>query len=128
MERTQEELAEFYNYWSNKVPGKYWKFPSTKKHLLGEYLESEEYLPMIKYDGYWARAIIGNKGVLIQSRGISKVTGTYGDYTMLVPHIAEELMKLFPAGTVVLGEMCYDKDLSKKATDVGKILSIYSTH
>lgn len=123
---TTEELditmAEFYETWSNKVPGKYWKLPSNKKHLLGEYLEDKVYLPMIKYDGYWARAIIGEKGVLIQSRGISKITGTYGDYTMLVPHIAKELIDIYPPGTVVLGEMCYDNDLSKKATEVGKIL------
>lgn len=121
-EQIREGMAEFYNFWSNSVPGKYWKMTPAHKHKLPQYLISEKYLPMIKYDGYWARAIIGETGVLIQSRGISKVTGTYGDYTALVPHIVDELKTLFPPGTVVVGEMCYDKDLTKKATDVGKIL------
>lgn len=107
---------------SELKPGKYWKLPANKEHLLEEYMEDDNYLPMVKYDGYWARAIIHEDGVLIQSRGISKVTGTYGDYTEKVPHIVEELREIFPAGTIVIGELCYGNDLSKDAREVGKVL------
>lgn len=105
----------------NMTPGKYWKLPKNKKHLIKNYLDSEDYIPMVKYDGYWARAIISNGEVLIQSRGISKVTGTYGEYHEKVPHITEELLKSFPSGTVVLGELYYPSS-EKNVQDVGSIL------
>jgi len=80
-------MSEFMNRWKKATPGKYWKLPKNKEVLLSQYLKDPNYLGMIKYDGYWARAIIGEDDVKIQSRGISKVTGEYGDYTPLVPHI-----------------------------------------
>ena len=75
---------------------------------------------MVKMDGYWARAIIWDDQVLIQSRGITKATGTYGTYTEQVPHIVNE-MKSFPNGTVVLGEIAFS-DLTKNSNQVGSIL------
>lgn len=117
MKLTNQEILEKY---SNMKPGKYWSLPKNKKHLIDNYLVSEDYLPMVKVDGYWSRIIITDE-VLIQSRGISKVTNTYGDYTPLVPHIAEELKKSYPSGTVLLGELAYD-DLSRTAREVGSIL------
>lgn len=110
-----------YNKFLNMEPGKYWKLPENKKQDLDKYLEHKDYIPMIKYDGYWARIIITDKEVFIQSRGISTVTKTYGEYQDKVPHIVNELKQLYPAGTVLLGELCY-ADLSKTATDVGSIL------
>ena len=127
---TTEELnlamKEFYDYWRTKAPGKYWKLPANKKQFINDYLTSPEYIAMVKYDGYWARTIVGETGILIQSRGISTVTKTYGDYTPLIPHIAEEVKLSIPPGTVLLGEACYPNDLSRKATDVGKILRCHA--
>lgn len=79
------------------------------------------YLATQKNDGEWCRAIIDFDGkVTLQSRTISKVTGTYGDKTLHVPHLVEEL-KCFPNGTVFLGELCFD-DITKTSKDVGTIL------
>lgn len=110
-----------YKKFEEALPGKYWSLPKNKRHEIEDYLVNENYFPMVKVDGYWARAIIREDDVLIQSRGISKVTGTYGDYTPLVPHIAAELLANFPAGTVLLGELAFN-DLSRKVTEVGSIL------
>ena len=55
--------------------------------------EGDKYFAMRKYDGEWSRVIIMEDGVLIQSRSVSKITGTYGDKTELVPHLTEELKK-----------------------------------
>lgn len=117
----KNNIIEIKEKFQNMKPGKYWTLPANKKHLIDEYLLNEDYLPMVKIDGYWARAIILEDEVLIQSRGISKVTGTYGDYTPLVPHIAAELVKTWPAGTVLIGELAFD-DISRTAQEVGSIL------
>ena len=36
------------------------------------------YLYSLKTDGNWARAVLTNENRVLQTRGISKVTGTYG--------------------------------------------------
>jgi ATP-dependent DNA ligase len=102
-------------------PGKYWKLPENKKSEIDKYMKNPDYLPMIKYDGVWARIIITENGVVIQSRGISVVTNTYGEYQTKVPHIASELKNNYPIGTVLLGEICYP-DFKKDANHVGSIL------
>jgi len=102
-------------------PGKYWKLPENKKTEVDKYMKDPNYLPMIKYDGVWARVIISENGVMIQSRGISVATDTYGEYQHKVPHIVEELKSLYPVGTVLLGEICFP-DLKKDANHVGSIL------
>ena len=33
--------VEFFNEWKNKKPGKYWKLPSNKKHLIENYFDGE---------------------------------------------------------------------------------------
>jgi hypothetical protein len=82
---------------------------------------NDAFIAMEKRDGEWCRAIIGEHNILLQSRSISKVTGTYGDKTELVPHITEELKSLFPAGTILIGELAFN---NHKATsrEVGSIL------
>jgi ATP-dependent DNA ligase len=80
-----------------------------------------EYIAMEKRDGEWARAIIMEDGVLIQSRSVSKITGTYGDKTELVPHIVSELKSNYPAGTILLGELAFE-DIRTTSRDVGSIL------
>ena len=68
-------------------PGKYWKLPENKKHEVEKYMVDKNYIPMVKYDGVWARVIIMENGVIIQSRGISVATDTYGEYQTRVPQL-----------------------------------------
>jgi ATP-dependent DNA ligase len=102
-------------------PGKYWKLPENKKLEVEKYMADKNYIPMIKYDGVWARVIVMENDVVIQSRGISVVTNTYGEYQNKVPHIIKEIKDLYPAGTVLLGEICYP-DLKQDANKVGSVL------
>lgn len=83
--------------------------------------KNNNYIATMKSDGEWCRIIVGDEGkVVAQSRNISKVTGEYGDKTELIPHIIEEAKKL-PAGTVLLGELCFP-NITSTARDVGSIL------
>jgi ATP-dependent DNA ligase len=102
-------------------PGKYWKLPENKKHEIDKYMIDKNYLAMIKYDGVWARVIVAENGIIIQSRGISVVTNTYGEYQNKVPHIVKELIENYPVGTVLLGEICYP-NLKKDANKVGSVI------
>lgn len=102
-------------------PGKYWKLPENKKSEIESYMSNPNYFPMIKFDGVWSRIIIMETGVLIQSRGISVGTNTYGEYQDKVPHIVAELKELYPVGTVLLGEIAFP-DLKKDANQVGSIV------
>lgn len=114
-------MAIDYEKVKNMKPMKYYEGDLTKDKAK-DMIENKDnnYIALEKKDGEWARAIISEKDVLIQSRSVSKVTGTYGDKTELVPHIVEELRKL-PAGTVVLGELAFPEE-SKTSRDVGSIL------
>lgn len=109
-----------YEKFSNMTPGKYWSLPANKRYEIDNYLSNDNYIPMVKMDGYWARAIIWDRQVIIQSRGITKATGTYGTYHEQVPHIAAEMLNL-PDGTVILGELAFS-DLKKNSNQVGSIL------
>lgn len=83
--------------------------------------KDNKYIATKKYDGEFCRAIVDEDNkITLQSRSISKVTGQYGDKTNHVPHIVKEL-KSFPAGTVLLGELCF-ADITKTSKDVGSIL------
>lgn len=83
--------------------------------------KDDNYIATLKSDGEWCRIIVGENGnVVAQSRNISKVTGEYGDKTELIPHIIEEA-RTFPAGTVLLGELCFP-NITTTARDVGSIL------
>ena len=113
---------DFVNYFRNMEPMKYYE-GDTSSQKTQDMINNKDskYFAMRKYDGEWCRAIIAEDGVLLQSRSISKVTGTYGDKTALVPHIAEELKNKWPAGTVLLGELAFD-DFESTSKDVGSIL------
>ena len=83
--------------------------------------ENNEYMASVKHDGCWACLIHFSKGHnLIRSRSISKVTGTYGDYTDKLPHIVAE-MDYWPDNTVMLAEIAFDKPKTT-ANSVGTIL------
>ncbi|MBN2839303.1 MAG: hypothetical protein JXM74_11160 [Fusobacteriaceae bacterium] len=113
---------EFLNYFSNMEPMKYYEgdIHSLKAQEMVSNI-GDKFLAMEKRDGEWCRAIIHDDGVLLQSRSISKITGTYGDKTELVPHIVEELKNNYPSGTVLLGELGFILS-STTSKDVGAIL------
>ena len=112
-----------YDKFKNMKPMKYYE-PGGLQHPKAQEMvnnKDDAFLALEKLDGEWARVIIMEDEVLIQSRSVSKVTGTYGDKTHHVPHIIEDLLKSFPAGTVLLGELAFE-DRSKTSRDVGSIL------
>lgn len=104
---------------------KYWDFPKSykgnKREFVKDCIFSEDYIGSLKKDGEFHRIIKENGEVLVQSRGISVVTGTYGDKTQHIPHIVEEIARKLPNGTVLLGEIYYP-DLSRNNSDVGSIM------
>lgn len=111
-----------YHFYTSMAPMKYYQPLDYKNRKAQDMIENKgnAYIAEEKHDGEWSRIIkCGNK-VIIQSRNISKVTGTYGDKTALVPHIVEEILTL-PHDTVLLGELCFI-DPSKTSKDVGSIL------
>ena len=114
---------EFYDKFINMQPMKYYDSSDLNYVKAQEMIinKNNGYIAMEKRDGEWARAIIMEDEVLIQSRSVSKITGTYGDKTALVPHIVEELLKNYPAGTVLLGELAFE-DIETTSRDVGSIL------
>jgi ATP-dependent DNA ligase len=119
--REEWTKTDFYDKYYRMTPGKYWKMTATHKAKLPSYMKNDDYLAMVKYDGYWSRIIIGEDKIVIQTRGISKVTNDYGRYEEKVPHIVKELLHAYPAGTVLLGEMCYN-DITRTAVEVGKVM------
>lgn len=82
--------------------------------------KNNNYIATMKSDGEWCRIIVDGERTVAQSRNISKVTGEYGDKTLLIPHIIEEVKQL-PNGTVLLGELCF-AEWNSTARDVGTIL------
>lgn len=113
---------EFYDKFKNMEPMKYYEGDTNSvkaKAMLNN--EGDKYFAMRKYDGEWSRVIIMEDGVLIQSRSVSKITGTYGDKTELVPHLTEELKNKWSPGTVLLGELAFD-DYESTSREVGAIL------
>lgn len=113
------EFKDFYT----QTPQKYYDCGNDYKKQNAQDMISNKnglYLATQKNDGEWCRIIIGSDKITLQSRTISKVTGEYGDKTLHVPHIIEEL-KCFPCDTVLLGELCF-ADITKTSKDVGTIL------
>ena len=112
-----------YDKFKKMQPMKYYE-PGGLEHSKAKDMianKNNEFIALEKLDGEWARVIIMEDEILIQSRSISKVTGIYGDKTLHVPHIVEELLEKFSAGTVLLGELGFE-DRSKTSRDVGSIL------
>ena len=110
--------------WYNSVPMRYWQ-PSKDKNVEQDILMNpskySNYIGTKKMDGQWTRVIVDeNNEVTVQSRTVSKKTGTYGDLTEKVPHLVE-LFKMLPPETVILGELCY-WELDKHSDEVGTIL------
>lgn len=118
---TSMEESEFYEKFSNMEPMKYYENDlnlAKAQDILNN--KDNGYIASLKRDGEWARVIILENSVLVQSRSVSKITGRYGDKTALIPHLIEEFKQL-PIGTVILGELAFP-DITKTSRDVGSIL------
>lgn len=108
-------------------PMKYWSMPTTttpevRRAKLEQLVESGEYLFGLKTDGNWTRAIISPTQKLLQTRGISKGTGTYGEVQDKVL-FWEDVIKPFTDTTVLLGETYLPGGIDK---DTGAILRCLS--
>ena len=104
-------------------PMKYWAPPSsmdanTKRQHLEQMINSHQYLWSQKYDGNWSRAIITPERTALQTRGISKKTGTYGEIQNKV-FFWDDIIKAFSKDTIILGEVYLPNGIDK---DVGSIL------
>ena len=104
-------------------PMRYWSpssamSPETKRQHLEQMIHSENYIWSQKYDGNWSRAVITPSRVALQTRGISKKTGTYGEIQNKV-FFWENVIKGFSDDTVILGEVYLPGGIDK---DVGSIL------
>jgi len=115
------EINKFLEFYKKAKPGKYWSLPKDKKDMVNQMLHNKDYYAGVKNDGEWARLIVGEDYVLIQSRNISKKTGVYGDKTASLPHIVKQAKITYEPGTVLLGELCFD-DPKTTSKDVGSVL------
>ena len=104
-------------------PMRYWAPTSAmsadvKKQHLEQMINSGEYLWSQKYDGNWSRAIITPERSVLQTRGISKKTGTYGEIQNKV-FFWHQVVQAFNQPTIILGEVYLPGGIDK---DVGSIL------
>ena len=72
------------NSYFSMEPMKYWSMSSsiskeTRQANLENMIASGDYLVGVKTDGNWSRAVITKERSALQTRGISKGTGTYGE-------------------------------------------------
>ena len=104
-------------------PMRYWApassmSPEVKKMHLEQMIASGQYLWSRKYDGNWSRAIVTKERSALQTRGISKKTGTYGEIQNKV-FFWDSILNAFSDTTVILGEVYLPGGIDK---DVGSIL------
>lgn len=105
-------------------PMKYFAPPSTmspeaRRLKLEQMIESGNYLFGRKYDGNWSRAIITPKRSVLQTRGISTVTKTYGEIQEKVKFFRDIYAAFDRGDTVILGEVYLPGAIDK---DVGSVL------
>jgi len=110
------------DYFTNE-PMRYWApassmSPTVKRQHLEQMIASGQYIWSRKYDGNWSRAVITPERNALQTRGISKKTGTYGEIQNKV-FFWEDVVKAFTDTTVILGEVYLPGGIDK---DVGSIL------
>lgn len=95
-------------------PERYWQIPPTanyqaKKDIIIKHaIEDGDYIASEKIDGNWCRFVTEDGIGKMQTRGISKVTGTYGEVHEKVPAIFNELLNKFPCidgPTMLIGEL-----------------------
>ena len=101
-------------YWSPSSTMK----PEEKRMHLQQMINSENYLFSEKFDGNFSRAVITSSRAALQTRGISKVTGTYSELQDKV-FFWNNVLQAFQNGTtVILGEIYLPGGVDK---DVGSI-------
>ena len=85
---------------------------------LEQMASSGEYIMSLKTDGNWARAIITPERSVLQTRGISVKTKTYGEIQDKVM-FWNNVKSAFSDTTVILGEVFREGDIDR---DIGSIL------
>ena len=110
------------NYFESE-PMKYFAPPNTlskeaRQSRLEQMAASGEYLFGLKTDGNWSRAVITPERQALQTRGISKATGTYGEVQNKVL-FWKDVCNTFTDTTVILGEIYLPGGIDK---DCGAIL------
>ena len=102
---------------------KYWAPTSSmsaevRRQHLEQMAASGNYLWSEKFDGNFSRAVITTERAVLQTRGISKITGTYSELQEKV-FFWDSVVKAFNRGTtVILGELYMPGGIDK---DVGSI-------
>lgn len=102
---------------------KYWAptsamSPEVRRQHLEQMIASGNYLWAEKFDGNFSRAVITPDRAALQTRGISKVTGTYSELQEKV-FFWDSIVNAFQNGdTVILGELYLPGGIDK---DVGSI-------
>lgn len=107
----------------NSEPMKYFAPPASmskeeRRLRLEQMIESGNYLYGEKTDGNWSRAIITSEKSALQTRGISKKTGTYGEIQNKV-FFWNAVKNAFSKQTVILGEIFLPGKIDR---DIGSIL------
>lgn len=90
-------------------PMRYWSLPSglspqEQREKIENRLLTNNYIWSQKTDGNWSRAVITPSRSALQTRGISKTTGTYGEVQDNV-FWWEDVVNAFSDTTVLLGEI-----------------------
>lgn len=104
-------------------PEKYYSWPSSydkgkREERLIHMIASGNYLWSMKTDGNYARFVCQNGIQKLQTRGISKKTGTYGEIQTKV-FFFDRLAEVFKEDTIILGEVFLEGAIDK---DVGAVL------
>ena len=104
-------------------PMKYYSFSSTfnsqkKQEKIDLLLNTNQYIYSLKTDGNWSRMIWQDGEMILQSRTVSKKTGTYGEFQDKVL-FADALREAFHDTTMLIGEIYLEDGRDK---DVGTIL------
>lgn len=111
------------DYFSSE-PMKYYAPPSSmskevKRAKINDMIRSGNYYYGQKTDGNWSRAVITPDRNALQTRGISKKTGTYGEIQDKVL-FWNDIVKAFPHGTtVILGEVFMEGAIDRQ---IGAVL------
>lgn len=100
-------------------PERYFSWPSSydksrREEKLNQMIACRNYMWSLKTDGNYSRFVLQNGEAKLQTRGISKKTGTYGEVQDKV-FFFEDTVNAFSDDTVLLGEIympgCIDKDI-----------------
>ena len=105
-------------------PMKYWMMPNNlskdaRQMKLEQMVSSGDYMFGLKTDGNWSRAVLTDERNALQTRGISKTTGTYGEVQTKVLFWQDVCNAFTDGTTVLLGEIYLPGGIDK---DCGAIL------